>query len=75
MAKFKKWIQAKKAKTSRIKNISSQLELFFTSKAKKAFIKLRQAFIKAPILNHFDSKRFIKIVTNTFNYAISEIFS
>ena len=59
MAKSKKWIQAKKAKVSRAKNLSIQLGLFLTFKAKKAFTKLRQAFVEAPILNHFDLEHHI----------------
>ncbi len=41
MTKSKKWIQVEKSKASRAKNFSSQSELFFTSGAREAFIKLR----------------------------------
>ena len=73
MAKSKKWIQAKKAEASRTKNLG-QLETFFISKAKKIFIKLKQAFIKAPILNYFGSEYHIQIEIDIFGYAISRIF-
>ena len=49
--------------------------MFFTSEAKKPFIKLRQAFVEAPILNHFDSKCHIQIEIDVSGYAIGGIFS
>ncbi len=49
--------------------------MFFTSEVKKTFTKLRQTFIGAPILNHFDPKRYIQIETDAFYYTISRIFS
>ncbi len=36
---------------------------------------MRQAFIEAPILNHFDPERFIQIETDASGYAIGGIFS
>ena len=55
---------------------SKKTELgFFTSGARKAFTKLRQAFIKAPILYHFDPERHIRVETDVSGYAISEILS
>ena len=73
MAKSKKWIQTKKAKTSRAKNLG-QSGTFFITNARRTFIKLRQAFIVVSILNHFDLKRHIQIKTNDLDYAIDEIF-
>ncbi len=75
MAKFKKWIRAEKSEASQAKNLSSQLGSFLTSKARKAFTKLKQAFVEAPILNHFDPERHIQIETDTSTYAIGGIFS
>ena len=72
MAKFKKWIWAKKLEASRAKNLS-QSRLFLIDNARRAFTKLRQAFVKAPILNHFDPKRHIQIETDAFGYAINGI--
>ncbi len=43
---------------------------FLTLEAKKAFIYLRKAFIKASILRHFDPKRHILIKTDALEYAI-----
>ena len=48
---------------------------FLTSGARKAFTKLRQAFIKAPIFHHFDPERHIRIETDASGYAIGGVFS
>ena len=47
---------------------------FFIPKARLTFTKLRQAFIKAPIL-HFNLKRYIRVETNALVYAIGRVFS
>lgn len=60
---------------SRAKNLNIQSRLFFTSKAKDAFTQLRQALIKALILNNFDLEHHIQIETNVFGYAIGAILS
>ena len=44
---------------------------FFTPGARLAFIKMRQAFVKAPILYHFNPECHIRIETDEFDYAIS----
>ena len=48
---------------------------FLLLKVKKTFIYLQKAFIKAPILTHFDLKRHILIETNALEYIISRVFS
>ncbi len=48
---------------------------FLTPKAKKAFIHLRKAFIKAPILRHFQPEHHIWIETNALGYAIGGVLS
>ena len=48
---------------------------FLTSGARKAFSKLRQAFIKAPILHHFDQEYHIRVETDVSSYAIGEVLS
>ena len=48
---------------------------FLISKAKLAFLWLRQAFIEAPILHYFDPERYIRIETDAFGYAIGGILS
>ena len=59
---------------SKAKNLG-QLKIFFTFETRKAFTKLRQAFIKAPILNHFNLEYHIRIEMDIFDNRISEIFS
>ena len=48
---------------------------FLTSGARKAFTKLRQVFIKAPILHHFDPERHIRVETDASGYAIGGVLS
>ena len=48
---------------------------FLISKAKLAFTKLRQAFLKALVLYNFNLERHIRIETNVSGYAINEVFS
>ena len=49
--------------------------IFLTSGAKKAFIHLQKAFIKAPTLRHFDSKRNIWIETHALKYVINKVLN
>ena len=65
-------------KSSKSKNLSKSKKTesgFLTSGARKAFIELRQAFIKAPILHHFEPKRHIRVDTDALGYAIGGILS
>ena len=48
---------------------------FFTPKARLTFIQLRQAFVEAPILHHFDQESHIWIETNASGYAIGNVLS
>ena len=48
---------------------------FLTLGAKLVFTKLRQAFLKALILYHFNSERHIRIETDVLTYAIGGVFS
>ena len=64
-------------KTSKSKNLSKSKKTvgpldFFTAEAK---LELRQAFLKAPILHHFDLERYIQIETDVSGYAIGEVLS
>ena len=55
---------------------SKKTELgFLTLGARIAFTKLKQAFIKAPILHHLDSECYIQIETDISGYAIVEVLS
>ena len=65
-------------KSSKSKNLSKSKEAesgFLTSGARKAFTELRQAFVKAPILHHFDPERHIWIETDASGYAIGGVLS
>lgn len=60
-------------KSKLLAKLSSRLS-FFLLKARLAFIKLRQVFIKIPIFHHFDLKYYIYIKIDIFDYIISEIY-
>ena len=63
---------------SKSKNLSKskKTELgFLISGARMALIKLRQAFIKAPILHHLDPERYIQVETDVSGYAIGAVLS
>ena len=67
-------------KTSKSKNLSKSKKAvgpsdFLTPGAKLAFTELRQAFLKAPILHHFDPERHIRIETDVSGYAIGGVLS
>ena len=66
-------------KVQKCKNLSKSKKAvgsdFLTSGARLVFTKLKQAFVKAPILYHFDPKRHIRIETDASGYAIGEVFS
>ena len=49
--------------------------VFLTANARQAFIWLRQAFTKVPILSHFDPGRHIRIETDASGYVIGGILS
>ena len=70
----------KARKTSKSKNSSKSKKAvgpsdFLTPGAKLAFTELRQAFLKAPILHHFDPERHIRIETDASGYAIGGVLS
>ena len=69
----------KARKTSKSKNLSKSQKTvgldFLTLGAKLAFTKLRQAFLKASILHHFDPERHIRIETDVSGYAIGGVLS
>ena len=66
----------KSKKLTRMPNIGATGEPnFLTPNAKKAFNHLRLAFIKAPILQHFDLKSYIQIKINASGYAIGRVLS
>ena len=63
-------------KSTRVPNIRAMGEPnFLTPDAKKAFNHLQLAFIKAPILQHFDLESYIRIKTDASGYAIGGVLS
>ncbi len=72
--KSKKCIRTKKAEASRPKNLG-QSGLFLITDTKRVFIKMRQAFVKALILNHFNPEHQIRIETDASGYAICGILN
>ena len=64
----------KSKKLSKSKMMVKSLD-FLISKARLMFTKLRQVFVKALILYHFDPKRHIRIEINKLGYAIDRVFS
>ena len=48
---------------------------YLTLYVKKAFNHLQHTFTQAPILQHFDSKRHIRIETEASSYAIGKVLS
>lgn len=65
---------SQKLKVFKTKNLG-QLRLFFISRARQAFIKLRQVFIKVLIPNYFDLKHHIHITIDFSHYVINESLS
>ena len=70
----------KDQKTSKSKKLSKSKKTvrssdFFTPGAKLAFIKLKLAFFKTPILYHFDAEHHIQIETDVSGYAIGGVLS
>ena len=72
-------VVTKVQKLFKFKNLSKSKKAvgsdFFTPGARLAFTKLRQAFLKAPILYYFDPERHIRIETDALGYAISGVLS
>ena len=73
-------VRKKVQKTTKSKNLSKSKKVigpldFLTLGAKLVFTKLRQAFLKALILHHFDPGRHIWIETDASGYAIDGVLS
>ena len=73
-------VEKKVQKRSKSKNSSKSKKTirssdFLTPGAKLAFTELRQAFLKAPILHHFDPERHIRIEMDALGYAIGKVLS
>ena len=72
-------VEKKVQKSSKSKNLSKSKKIvgldFLTPGAKLAFIKLRQAFVKALILNYFDPEDYIYVKTDALGDAIGRVLS
>ena len=55
--------------------VSKNISNYLTPDAKKAFDQLRQAFTEAPIFQHFDPERYIRVETDASGYAIGGVLS
>lgn len=47
----------------------------FIARTRLPFTKLSQAFVKAPILHHFNPKRHIQIETDALGYIMNGVFN
>ena len=72
-------VEKKVQKLFKFKNLSKSKKMvrsdFFTLGAKLAFTKLRQVFVKAPILYQFDPECHIQIKTDASGYTIGGVLS
>ena len=58
-----------------VSNSAKNVSNYLTPNAKRAFDQLRQAFTKAPILQHFDPEQYIRIETDASGHTISGVLS
>ena len=72
-------IGKKVQKMSKSKKLSKSKKMvgsnFLTPRTKLTFIKLRQVFVKALILHHFDPECYIRVETDISGYVIGGVFS
>ena len=58
-----------------VSNSAKKVSNYLTLDAKKTFDQLRQAFIEAFILQHFDPERYIRVETDAYGHAIGGMLS
>ena len=58
-----------------VSNSAKNVSNYLTPDTKKAFNQLRQAFTKAPILQHFDLKWYIWVETDALGHVIGGVLS
>ena len=56
-------------------HVSHAVSNYLTPNAKKTFDQLCQAFTEAPIFQHFDLERYIRVETDASEYAIGGLLS
>lgn len=75
LSKFNKSKNSKSENLTFIPNIKAMRKpMFQISSARKAFNYLKQVFIEAQILQHFDLESFIQIETDVLGYSIAGVF-
>ena len=55
--------------------VSNNVSNYLTPDTKRSFDQLRQAFTEAPILQHFNPERYIRVETDASGYAIGGVLS
>ena len=64
------------SKSKKLSKFKKTIRLdFLTPGVRLVFIELRQVFLKALILHHFNSEHYIQIETDASGYAMSRVFS
>ena len=58
-----------------VSNSAKNVSNYLTPGAKRAFDQLRQAFIKASILQHFNPEQYIRVETDACGYVIGGVLS
>ena len=58
-----------------VSNFAKNASNYLTTDAKRAFNQLCQAFIEAPIFQHFDPEQYIRVETNALKHIISGVLS
>ena len=58
-----------------VSNFAKNVSNYLIPNVKKAFDKLREAFTKVPILQHFDPEQYIRVETDASGHAISKVLS
>ena len=72
--KSKIWVKSKKHNFPKFRPEKAGTG-FLTPKTRLAFTQLRQVFVKAPILHHFNSESHIQIETDASGYVISGVLN
>jgi len=75
IAKYSKIVSPLTAMLQGSKNGQKTGLYIMSPEAKKAFRRLREAFVTAPVLRHFDPKKPIRIETDASGFALAGIIS
>ena len=58
-----------------VSNSAKNVSNYLTPNAKRVFDQLRQDFTRAPILQHFDPEKYIRVETDVSGHAIGRVLS